>query len=825
MGITWLTLFLSTTEAPLLGPAHPLRGAFTRYGRYAARHVVATLLISSAVATILIYPFPFLYTTDFSNGASNLPHQVWTDAQPLQDQRRTEVDVIMHSIWIHGSYMKALEKDVLLGALELQDELLGPTRNFDPRQPTNSIPLPEPTGDLLPQDRDKFHVLNGITNQSWFLHSPLQYWSCVPESILADTDIIATVNEKKTQSTSVNVTLRHSTVFSGKRFEHRRLVAADALVISLLHLRDSPVAKQWERKARALAASVADKWDIFPADGHSMTSQLYEFQFRPMSLQDSMLLALAYSLTVFYFMVSLSRLRAVKSKDGLIVTVLTQIALSILSSFTVCAIFEIDLSRIPRAAYPLVVLAMSLENMVRLINAVIMTPPEDRSSNRIGVAFGQTAHVAIESVVQNLLILWGLSKVVSSGVSAFCTFAAIAIVFDFFYLSTFFLSVLSIDVRRLELSDALEKVSFKPNQSGLDRRVRKPWSEAVLEGKIALSTRIAGTVVMLGFVFIAQWHFFEKETVFLTAMRLLNLLRGNGSAEPPPSTLLVDVHQARSPTSWLQLQDHETAREVIRVIKPDAHSYVARVYEPLVFVLKGADRMPSGQQRTLLPAAYDFINHQMFHFVVTVLVVVAAVRLLTNYLLWDEVAQSEEGGNDADEEPPIAVKTLDRGHILDVALLAASSDGHVVSVGLDRLIRVWDVRLGNQSYVVPDPDDPAENLFPVLGVAIDEDAGWLVLLSSRKIFWWYLMDQRWGVSMAVDLCGHKPEAFFFGPRKTKANRSVIVVRRNGTMIELWPDLQKSTETLLCKTPLICAVSFAETSRSHLDFAPFFFIAC
>ncbi|KAK8041315.1 sterol-sensing domain of SREBP cleavage-activation-domain-containing protein [Apiospora phragmitis] len=67
---------------------HPLRSVFTRYGRYASRHVVTTLLISVAVASILVYPFPFLYTNDFTNGASNLPHHVWTDAQPLRPRVR-----------------------------------------------------------------------------------------------------------------------------------------------------------------------------------------------------------------------------------------------------------------------------------------------------------------------------------------------------------------------------------------------------------------------------------------------------------------------------------------------------------------------------------------------------------------------------------------------------------------------------------------------------------------------------------------------------------------------------------------------------------------
>jgi hypothetical protein len=75
---------------------------FTQYGREAARHPVITLLISVAVAASLIYPFPYLYTNDFASGSSNLPHHVWTAAQPFKGGPDTPPDVVMRSVWVHG---------------------------------------------------------------------------------------------------------------------------------------------------------------------------------------------------------------------------------------------------------------------------------------------------------------------------------------------------------------------------------------------------------------------------------------------------------------------------------------------------------------------------------------------------------------------------------------------------------------------------------------------------------------------------------------------------------------------------------------------------
>ncbi|KAK0728088.1 sterol-sensing domain of SREBP cleavage-activation-domain-containing protein, partial [Lasiosphaeria miniovina] len=810
-----------TTKAPVLAPTHPLRAAFSRYGTWAAGHVKTVLPISTAVAFVLIYLFSFLYTTDATNitsGVSNLPHHVWTDAQPLSDRAVAEPDVIMRSIWIHGSYMKALERDVLLGALELQDELLGPTTDFNPRHPEEAPVLPGPLADLTPEQRDSFHIINGLTPKSWFFHSPLQYWSGSADNIAADQDIISTVNAKKTQSTSVNVTLRHSIVFSGKRFEERRLVAVDALVITLIHLRDSPIGKQWVRKAEALAATeMGDKWTIIPGDGRSTSSQLYEFQFRPMSWSDWAVLTVAYSLTIFYLMLRLSKLRAVKSWLGIMVTILAQITASIFSSFTVCAIFKIDLSRIPYFAYPLVVLTISVENSIRLINAVITTSWSIGISDRIGEAFGATAHVAVANRLQNLLILLGLSRITLPGVAAFCTFAAVAIVFDFFYLATFFLSVLSVDVRQRELSE-LEKAAVRRRSSSQNTKSQQTWVETFRQfrlGEVGASTRIAGSTVVLGFVLIAQSHY-APESGSQWVNRIFQLSRGSSDGGTSKSSLLIDIHQARSPTSWLRLQDHQTAREVISVIKPWAHSYVACVHDPLIFVLKGSDRMPGTREPFFLPAVYDFLHHEIPRFVVLLLTLVAMVLLFTNYLVRDKQQRGEP--RHPDDEPLLSIETISHGHTLDVVVMAGSSGGQLASAGLDRLIQVWDVPGGSRIQIASNSDSPADelsevadNIFPVLGMAVDRDSRWLVLLSHQRVLLWSIEDQQWVSIMEIDLGGHRHEALFFSKTPIDSIPSVVVVGRNGNMTELDFEAETSKEFTICKTPLAWVVPFTEDS--------------
>ncbi|KAK1754810.1 sterol-sensing domain of SREBP cleavage-activation-domain-containing protein [Echria macrotheca] len=816
----WYLLYplRGTTEAPVLSPTHPLRAAFSRYGTWAARHVQTVLPLSTAVVFVFLYLFPYLYTTDTTNitsGASTLPHHVWTDAQPLRVGADVEPDVIMRSIWVHGSYMKALDRNVLLGALELQDELLGPTTDFNPRRPANSTIVTDLSADLNRNERDSFHIVNGLTDRSWFFHSPLQYWSGSASNIADDPDIISTVNAKKTQSTSVNVTLRHSIVFSGKRFEERRLVAADALVITLIHRRDSPVGEQWVRKAEALASRPQDKWTIIPEDGRSMSSQLYEFQFRPMSWSDLTLLSIAYSLVIVYLMLSLSRVHAVKSRLGLVLTIICQIAASIMSSFTVCAIFKVDLSRIPSYAYPLVILAVSVENCLRLINAVIMTSSSISISARIGEAFGATAHVAVANRLQNLLILLGLSSITLPGVAAFCRFAAVAVVFDFFYMATFFLSVLSVDVRQRELSD-LEKASVRRKKTEPPSNPGSTWADnlrRVRFDEVGLSTRVAGSIVILGFVLIAQSHYSPE-----SGRQWLNQVLGSSwSATPitsPKSSLLMDIHQARSPTSWLRLQDHETAREVINVIKPWAHSYVALVHDPIIFLLKGSNRIPPGREPYFLPAVYDFVHHEIPRFMVVLIMFATMMNMFTRRLLRAGYKQPGDPEHPEDE-PLLSVQALSRDHSLDVEMMKASPGGLLVSIGLDRVIQIWDVPSGTRSRVLVDVEIPHENPFPVLGVAIHDASRQLALVSRDKVLVWEIEKQQWGSAMKIELGDHKPEAVFFGSKKNDPAPPLVVVRKNGTMVELQPELGDLREYVVCKTALTLAVPFVETCRSTI----------
>lgn len=139
--------------------------------------------------------------------------------------------------------------------------------------------------------------------------------------------------------------------------------------------------------------------------------------------------------------------------------------------------------------------------MFRLINAVLATPAEQSTTARISSALGEVGFVSFVAMATNLVVLLVIGTVSVPAIREFCVFAGVALITDYTLHMTFFLAVLSVDVRRLELQDSLDRLnlstsddeSVEPNNSlGNPNMVM----EFLFRGGSPLSTRIAGSVIV-----------------------------------------------------------------------------------------------------------------------------------------------------------------------------------------------------------------------------------------------------------------------------------------------------------------------------------------
>jgi len=413
--------------------------------------------------------------------------------------------------------------------------------------------------------------------------------------------------------------------------------------------------------------------------------------------------------------------------------------------------------------YHVVILTFS---RFRLVNALLAYPPQTSTVIRIASAAGDVGHLSLASAGQNLFILWILAKVVSPSVASFCTFAAVAIIFDFFFHLTFFLAVLSVDVRRMELRDSIERRHLTRRGSQTFKPGRHYWFDAFLQGRLPVSSRLAGSAVSICFILALNMHFFDNESTMWALVDSLKSIisyrdrasqKGVNFSPPPP------INQARTPQAWLRIQDYNSAQEVIKFIKADAHTIIARVYDPLNVVLVGSDRIGVPlESMSILSDLIRLLDQHLYPLVLVIISTVALVTLLMQYLLWNELPEEEVEITKV--QAPLSIKTLPQVHRLDIVRLEAGLKGHFITVGLDRLtaVNLFDPTADSYSISAVKTAQLTPPLWPITHMAIDEFGYWAALATEEGgIAFWNLPERRFSHFMRIDFDGMDPLLFTF----------------------------------------------------------------
>ncbi|RAR10498.1 ethanolamine kinase 1 [Stemphylium lycopersici] len=743
-------LLAPTTEPPRLSTAHPIRRAFQAHGTATARHWLLSIVLTITISVLFCYQAIFQADSSAAAGLRNLPKHVWTSTTQVEGER--PADVVVRQVWIHGDYMDAIKLPVLREALQVQQALIN--GGFESAKAN----VPYTDQDLLA--RSQSGCLAAGPGENWGWHSPLMYWNCSLSALEHDPNLLETINARTRTHTPLNITLRPSTVFAGKSFSHTKLCAADALVITLFDQTNSTVGDVWNARARHLAEEISPDWTVFPSDGQVMHSRLFEFTFKPMTLNDDLFLAASYLITAAYVIWKMKQLRAVKSWFGLLVTICVKMTICVIASFTLCTYLGIDLARIPRPWFPGVVFCFGLGNIFRLINVVLETPPEMPPHQRIGNALGEVGHLSLAIAFQNLALLYFCSRFVAPWVADFCVFAAVTLVFDLVFHLTFFVAVLSVDVQRMELSDSLDRIDFNQNR----------------------------TVAIFSIILAINWHFFDssgKQLSLTTLRQSLTSRRQKRAVDatwsPPP------INQARTPADWLRLQDHNTARELFSFIKPGAQTFTARIYNPILVVAKGAYGRDRPQPpSSLMEGLRRFAHGHAFPVALMVVMLIATVTLLMNYLLWNGLPAAPEETNEEDNE--LSVKTLPAPQNLDVAQLAACPKGHLASVSLDRSTALWLQGRGGYLHATLQTAVMKPKLWPIYSTAMDDGGSMLAICGQTgQIGLWDIPASRFLMFPQIDIRGQVPMLFAFVTLKTRTDVDrlyLIVVIPDGHLTKL-----------------------------------------
>ncbi|KAF9953956.1 hypothetical protein BGZ72_005042 [Mortierella alpina] len=165
------------------------------------------------------------------------------------------------------------------------------------------------------------------------------------------------------------------------------------------------------------------------------------------------LLAMAYFVMFLYISLSVGRVDLVKSKYGLGIAAVATVFVSLLMSIGLCSVFGVTLTLMPWEILPFMIIVVGVENINILVHAVVETSMDLPVKERVGRGLGSVGVSITMTLVAELCLLIVGAMTTIPAVQEFCTFAIAAVVMDYLLQMTFFITVISIDIRRLELSD------------------------------------------------------------------------------------------------------------------------------------------------------------------------------------------------------------------------------------------------------------------------------------------------------------------------------------------------------------------------------------
>ncbi|GAA5954829.1 hypothetical protein JCM21900_005915 [Sporobolomyces salmonicolor] len=442
--------------------------------------------------------------------------------------------------------------------------------------------------------------------------------------------------------------------------------------------------------------------------------------------------AIGYLLVILYVSRYIRKLRA-HSKMGLLVTGIVELCSSGIMSVSICWLMGWTLGLVPWNLMVFLVLTSGLDNMILVLRAIANTDmnlpvPERMSIGLRSVGVEMTVLLVVEELIGAALLWW----VEISVMREWIRFGAVVLAVDYFLELTFFSTVLSIDIQRLELADLLGQNAFSANQTQVSPSVtgqpatakstqshgklaRKAWK--VLRDRPAKTS----TVAFLWLINFLLWTFYGPEHYLPATCSQAALSSDRPFLSPsldPSLSRALRLGQA-DPSAASHLSIPVGAASAFwRLVNPSTASSVQVYLEPTISIQlfeEGALIAPESVELAAVSAAEAgpwFVARAAL-VMLPIAAVMALLYLLLLYLLKDaELLQARWGseervsGREKDGQDgatgvrrkgkmggkPAArvevVKGLKARHKGDVELIASGGDVVVSWAGLEEEVQV-----------------------------------------------------------------------------------------------------------------------------------------
>ncbi|XP_060163976.1 sterol regulatory element-binding protein cleavage-activating protein isoform X4 [Globicephala melas] len=438
--------------------------AFYNHGLFCASYPIPIILFTGLCILACCYPLlklplpgtgPVEFTTPVKGYS---PPPVASDHKPEEPNEQPEWYVGAPVAYIQQIFVKSsvspwhknlLAVDVFRSPLSRAFQLVEEIRNHVLRDSSGTRSLEEvclQVTDLLPGLRK---LRNLLPEHGCLLLSPGNFWQNDREHFHADPDIIGTIHQHEPKTLQTSATLKDLLFgvpgkYSGVSLYTRKRLVSYTITLVFQHY-----------DARFLGSLRARLMLLHPSPNCSLRAEsLVHVHFKEeIGIAELIPLVTTYIILFAYIYFSTRKIDMVKSKWGLALAAVVTVLSSLLMSVGLCTLFGLTPTLNGGEIFPYLVVVIGLENVLVLTKSVVSTPVDLEVKLRIAQGLSNESWSIMKNMATELgIILIGYFTLVPA-IQEFCLFAVVGLVSDFFLQMLFFTTVLSIDIRRMELAD------------------------------------------------------------------------------------------------------------------------------------------------------------------------------------------------------------------------------------------------------------------------------------------------------------------------------------------------------------------------------------
>uniref|UniRef100_A0A8C7C352 Sterol regulatory element-binding protein cleavage-activating protein n=1 Tax=Neovison vison TaxID=452646 RepID=A0A8C7C352_NEOVI len=434
--------------------------AFYNHGLLCASYPIPIILftglcIVACCCPLLKLPLPGTGPVEFTTPVKDYsPPPVALDHKPGEPSERPEWYVGAPVAYIQQIFVKSsvspwhknlLAVDVFRSPLSRAFQLVEEIRNHVLRDSSGTRGLEEvclQVTDLLPGLRK---LRNLLPEHGCLLLSPGNFWQNDRERFHADPDIIGTIHQHEPKTLQTSATLKDLLFGVPGKYSGVGLYTRKRMVSYTITL----VFRRYHANLRARLML------LHPSPNCSLRAEsLVHVHFKEeIGIAELIPLVTTYIILFAYIYFSTRKIDMVKSKWGLALAAVVTVLSSLLMSVGLCTLFGLTPTLNGGEIFPYLVVVIGLENVLVLTKSVVSTPVDLEVKLRIAQGLSSESWSIMKNMATELgIILIGYFTLVPA-IQEFCLFAVVGLVSDFFLQMLFFTTVLSIDIRRMELAD------------------------------------------------------------------------------------------------------------------------------------------------------------------------------------------------------------------------------------------------------------------------------------------------------------------------------------------------------------------------------------